>query len=492
MREEPPTLPPHPMLRLPVLTLLAAVLAPALAPAATSQEEPTAEFRWAQTAEDVGEVMVPAITGGGSWFQGPHGLRYRVVPSVSGDPTYEVVLRAPWSGHPTRPERLLVQMPADFFQRPFDERAVVFGFHRYSVSEKDIFLNTDLPHEARQRGWMLVAPYGLSETNFGNVHSQASLAHVALVLYDLVPFNYRRCYAVGFSMGGLSALSFGMRHLDRMQLQFAGVVAHTPPLDMVRTYQNTSLAGQLLLASPANFDGTLEAQPFAYERVSPVRLDDAGLVDPDHAPVLNLAGRPIFLHANLGDPNTHLLAGTTTLAQFLQQHGALVLESLVHDPAAGHDWDTLPLSQALDFIGSHELPVAASQEQQFFVDRPGRWLQVEVDAIAHGRTARFRVELAPLNLPTTNGFRVDGTRDLERLSLRLVPLGLDPGATLYLVHQAADGTVDELALRGFSGPPSEVRRNGQPTSDWSYTPASGELVVRPSTDGSETLLTIVP
>lgn len=475
-----------------LLAALAAALLGPLAVAAPTQEAPAAEFRWAQTLEDLGEVAVPSMTGGGSWFQGPHGLRYRTVPSVSGDPTYELVLRAPWSGHPTRPERLLVQIPADFFQRPFDERAVVFGFHRFSVSEKDVFLNTDLPHEARQRGWMLVAPYGLSETNFGNAQSQASLAHVALVLYDLVPFNYRRCYAVGFSMGGISALSFGMRHLDRMQLQFAGVVAHTPTLDMVRTFETSGLAQRLVLAGPANFGGTPDEEPFAYERVSPVRFQPSGLVDADHAPILNLAGRPVFLHANLADPNTDLLSGTTALAQFLQQRGALVLESLVHEPAAGHSWDTLPLGQALDFVGAHELPVTAAQEQSFFVDTPGRWLQVTVDAITPERTARFRLELAPLALPTTNAFRLDGTRDLERVTLRLVPLGLDPTAPLSFVHEAADGTVDELVLAGYPAPPTEVRREGQPLADWSFDASAGELVVRPSTDGSETTITVLP
>jgi predicted esterase len=478
------------MIRPRALLALAALLLPCAATTAAA-EEPTGEFRWVQTVEDLGEVVVPAATAGG-WFHGPHGLRYRSVPSVSGDPTYELVLRAPWSGHPTRPERLLVQLPGDFLQKPFDERAVVFAFHSFSVSEKDVFLNTDLPHEARQRGWMLVAPFGLTEANFGNAGSQASLAHIALLLYDLVPFNYRRCYAVGFSMGGISALSFGMRHLDRMQLQFAGVVAHTPTLDMVRTFESSTLARQLVMAGPANFGATPDEDLFAYERVSPVRFQQDGLVDPDHAPVLNLAGRPVFLHANLADPNTDLLAGTTTLAQFLQQRGALVLESLVHEPAAGHSWSTLPLTQALDFIGSHELPLSAAQEQSFFVDTPGRWLQVEVDALVPDRVARFRLELAPLSLPSTNAFRLDGTRDLERITLRLVPLGLDPGAPLSFVHRAEDGSVDELALRGYAAAPSEVRRNGQSATDWTFDPQTGDLVLRPSTDGSETTIQVVP
>ena len=468
----------HPLGALrPLFVLVALALAVLAGPLGAQErtEAPQEAFRWAQTVEDLGSVTLP-LTGSGGWTQGPN----------------EIVLRAPWSGHPLLPERLLVQLPTNFTAQPFNDRAVIVGFHSFSVSEKDVFLNTALPYEAKARGWMLVAPYGLTDTSFGNAQSQASLSAVAHALFAVVPFNYRRVYGVGFSMGGQSALSFAMRHLDPQQLQFAGVVVHTPPLDMARTYANSVLAVQLLMANAKHFGGTPSQVPFAYQRVSPVELQPSGLVDPAHAPVLNFAGRPIFLHANLADPQTNLLAGVSALSQFLQQRGALVVEHLTHDPALGHSWATLPFSQALDVLAAHELPGAPPQEQSFFVDAPGRWIHTEVDSIAPDRVARFRVELAPVALGTPNGFAVDGTTDLNRLVLHLPQLGLDPGAPLRFRHASGDGTADELVLRGYAQAPQQVLVGGAPPAAWSHDPLEQAVVVQPTLDGSAVVVDVVP
>ena len=79
-------------------------------------------------------------------------------------------------------------------------------------------------------------------------------------------------------MGGLSALSYAMRHLDPWQLQFAGVVAHTAPLDMRREVQNSPIISQLLLSGWEHFGADYATVPFEYERVSPVRFAPDGLV----------------------------------------------------------------------------------------------------------------------------------------------------------------------------------------------------------------------
>ncbi len=493
----PPARPmPHARLA-PLALALGLLVAPPAASAAVQQEPdgardaPQELFRWAQSVEDLGKVAVPAV-GSGGWQFGPNGIQYRSVPSVSGDPTYELILRAPYSGNATLPERLLVQVPANFTQRPFAERAVVVGFHSFSISEKDIFINTALPYEAKARGWMLIAPYGLTDTSFGNAQSQASLATVAHALFAVVPFNYRRVYGVGFSMGGQSALSFAMRHLDPQQLQFAGVVVHTPPLDIAKTFANSNLAVQLTLANAKHFGGTPTLEPYAYQRISPVELQPSGLVDPGHAPVLNFAERPVYLHANLADPQTQLLAGVTALSQFLQQRGALVVENLTHDPALGHSWASLPLAQALDFVGNYELPGAPPQEQSFFVDAPGRWIHTEVDAIAPQRVARFRLELAPVALGTPNGFAVDGTTDLERLVLNLPKLGLSATSPLRFQHAAGDATPDELVLRGYSQPPQQVLIGGVPLATWTFDSLEQAVVLQTAPDGSAITVDVLP
>lgn len=482
-------------LRLFGLLLAVTALAPALgsanshsAPGAIQRaqsvdEEPQEMFRWAMTAADLGEVTLPRAGAGGGWAPGPNGLYYRSVPAFTADPTYEVIIRAPHSGSALYAERILVQIPANFAQKPFAERAVVVGFHSFSVSEKDIFLNTNLPFEAAQRGWMLVAPYGLTDTSFASPQSQASLEAVFHVLYGLVPFNYRRIYAVGFSMGGLNALSYGMRHLDRLQLQFAGIVAHTSTLDMLQEYADSTPVMQWLLANSRHFQGTPQTHSFEYERVSPVQFRDDGLVDAEKAPVLNIAGRPIYLHTNLADPRTDLVAGMGALATFLQQRGAHVVEHLVHDPAVGHHWSSLPLGTALDYVAAHELGGAPEQTVEMFADNPGRWLHTEVESISPDRFGRFRLELAPVQAGILNSFALLATRDLDEIRLKTNQLGLDATTPLRFLHESSDGTADTLRIAGFANSPTSVTVDDQPATSWSWQATSKELVIEPTTDG---------
>lgn len=474
------------------LALLATLLVPtaAAAPQAAG-EEPQGMFRWAQTPEDLGTVAVPSI-GGAGWKHGPSGVLYRSVPSFSGDPTFEVVIRAPYSGSPLYPERLLVQLPVGFASKPFQERCVVVGFHGFSASEKDIFVNTTLPYEAAERGWMLVAPYGLTDTSFGNVASQASLQAVSHLLFSQVPFNYRRVYAVGFSMGGLSALSFAMRNLDPQELQFAGVVLHTPCLDMVKAHAAADLPLQLLLEDSRHFGGSPSSVPFEYDRISPVRFDSSGLVDPDLAPVVNFSHRPIYLHVNLADPNTELLAGVVAMRNFLQQRGGLVMEDLVHSPVAGHSWDTLQLGPALDWVAGFELESSPPPTVELFTDDPGRWLHAEVETISPEAFGRFRLAMAPLGTGTLNSLALDGTRDLDELALDLEVIGLDAARPLSLTHESADGTADVLRLRGYATAPASISVDGEPPAWSSHHAPTQELWLRPTEDGRAVRVDITP
>jgi len=473
------------------LSFLAFPASALCAPAQSAGEEPQQLFRWAIAAEDLGSVRLPAATSG-LWQNGPSGILYRSVPSFSGDPTFEVLIRAPFSGSALYPERILVQIPPDFAQKPFHERAVVVGFHKYSVSEKDIFLNTTLPYEAARRGWMLIAPYGLTDTNFGNPSSQASFAAVAHIVYSLMPFNYRRVYGVGFSMGGLSVLSFAMRHLDPQQLQFAGVVVHTPTLDMLGAYDSSPPLIQWLLEDAQHFGGTPAQVGFEYERISPVRFFPNGLVDPDKAPVINFEHRPIYLHANLADPNTKLVSGMISLRNFLQQRGATVVEDLVFEPTLGHDWVTLDMGPALDYVSAFELEALPPPTIEIFADNPGRWLHSEVVTIAPDSFGRFRLELAPLVTGVLNSFALEETRNLDEIRLEFVQLGLDPNSPLRFVHSSADGTSDTLRIAGFSGPPAAISVEGGAPAWSNYHAPTGELWIRPTTDGHAVQVQIVP
>lgn len=472
--------------------LLASFVASAAAPAVAApggEEPPRGLFSWAQSAEDLGPVHAPASVG--AWTPGPGNTRYRPVPSFSGDPTFEAILGPPESGHPILAERILVQMPADFTVRPFAERVVVFAFHSFSVSEKEIFLSTDLPQECARRGWMLVAPYGLKDTHFANVQSQRSLESVARVLYQFVPFNYRRVYAVGFSMGALYALSFGMRHLDPGELRFAGIVAHTPPLDVAAQFELATPAVQAMLSNAGHFGAPPSVDPFAYERVSPAFLAPGGL-DPDLVPAANLAHLPIFLHANLADPQQALVVGTQQLANLLRSFGADVVEHYVHEPGLGHTWATLPLARALDAVASGVLVGNGPPASSVFADRVGVWHQAELREAPPLVHARWRLAISPPGAPGANAFEVIETRHVEEIAFRPAALGLATDAVLWVRHASADGTSDRLVLRGFSASPAAVTVDGGAPVATSYDDAAGELAVVPTSDGRDVWVRIEP
>ncbi|MCB9916287.1 MAG: hypothetical protein H6828_14250 [Planctomycetes bacterium] len=479
------------MLRTVVTTLLGLAL---LVPAARGGDEGRRQstFSWAQTSQDLGTVAVPATGGTSPWYQGPLGTRYRSVPSYTGDPTFEVVIRAPQSGSPTLAERLLIQIPAGFYAQPWSNRAAVFGFHSFGVSEKDVFLNSSLAWECSARQWLLVAPYGLTDTNYACPQTQDSLEAMGHVLYSLIPFNYRRVYAVGFSMGGLSALSYATRHLDPWQLQFAGVVVHTAPLDMRREVQVKPFIASILLANAAHFGATYATAPFEYERVSPVRFLTSGLVDDQAAPVVNLEGRPIFLHANLADPDPLLVSGMTELGSFLSARGAWVYPSLVHDPAAGHAWSTLPMAQALDFVAQSWLPAVGPPKVEVFADRPGRWPHAEVLAQPPDTFARYTLELSPVAASTPNSVALTATRELDQVLLDLGRLNLSKLAPLEVRHQSADGSPDTLILAGYAGPPSAVTVDGGAPVSVQWQDVYQELWIQPTSDGHACTLVVTP
>lgn len=456
------------------------------------EEEPRQRFTWAVTVEDLGAVQLPSATVESGWVHGPYDIYYRSVPSYTGDPTYEVVFRPPMSGHPTRPERILLQVPKTFYQKPWSERAVVVAFHSFGVSEKDVFLNTPLPWHCSNRGWLLVAPYGLTDTSFACGQSQFSLQAISHILYALIPFNYQRVYGVGFSMGGLCALSYAMRHLDPGQLQFAGVVVHTAPMDLLAVCQNDPWFADAVLANSLHFGARWQDEPFEYERVSPVRFDANGLVDAERAPVVNLHHRPIFLHYNIADPDPNLVQAMSELRAFLALRGANVRESIAYDPAAGHVWTTLPLRQALDFVGQGSVPSTFPQSIEVFADRPGRWLLADVETMSPATFGRYRLEISPTDLPTSNGFALRETRDVDELKIRLLHLGLDPAAPLAFLHESADGTADTLVLRGYSDEPASVTVEGAPPDHLAYDPDAALLTIRPTADGRAAVVTVLP
>ncbi|HKX45403.1 MAG TPA: hypothetical protein VJP77_01760, partial [Planctomycetota bacterium] len=452
---------------------------------------PTLPFTWAAD-QGLGPVTLPVSTQGG-WILTQDGFVFRFVPSYSGDPTVEVVLAAPHSGHPTNPERFLLQFPVGPKAGQIQNKALVVGFHPYGLSEKSVFQGTPLPAICASKGWMLIAPYGLVDYHFANEQAQAAADAVLRFVGRHMQWNAERVYAVGFSMGGLSALSFALRHQDPEGVRVAGVVYHTGTGDVIRQYDNGVALVKTLMESPIVFGGSPAAEPFAYERVNPFRYLQ-GALQASTAQVTNLDGVPFFLHVNNADfQNLDLVAQTKALHTFLQARGFDVfLNQVSVSGMSAHSWSTLPMEQAIAYVEGSTAPGPKPEHGpalRLHADREAAYRFAEVRGKPAEEVARFEVVFSSVG---TNAFALLETRDLDAVALDLAAMELDPLQTLLFQHASADSTPDQIVLRGYAGPPSSVLANGLPVAAWSYAAGPQELAITPTAGGSFAVVQVVP
>lgn len=431
---------------------------------------PATPFQWSATL-GTGAVKVP-FPGMYGWFvvQGA-GLEARVVPSLSGDPTIETIFYPVASGHPTKAERVTIQFPYDPASIP-GSGALVIAFHSYGVSEKDIWINTQLPQICKERGWMLIAPYGLVDTHYGNAPSQVSLDKVLKTFGAYFKWDPKRVYTVGFSMGGGAALSYSMRHLTDSRLQVAGVINHTGTQDLLEVYNKGSIAVKQMLANDSHFFGppTTEDGFFPYRRVSPA-IFTGGVVDPTLTPVRNLAHLPIYTFVNANDPQADLVADNLAVSAYLQGLGFNVNQVTASGPPL-HKWSTLNLDTALDWISGYQLP-AKPTAGTIFADLEAPYFGTKVRAKPAKRVAYYEFSA---DTPT-NSFQVKNTLQLDSLVLDLDALGLNRDLAVGGSWSSQEALGEELVLSGYRTAPTQVLMNGIPSTTWTFDALPGEVKI---------------
>lgn len=440
-------------------------------------------FTWAEDTQTQLTLNIPVGPGGGWLFLPGLGLQLRLVPSWSTDPTFEVVMWPPVSGHPTKPENFYVQFPLVEKVAPAD-KALVVAFHPFGVSAKSPFTGSSLPFQCAQRGWVLLSPLGLSQANFASVESQLALDAVLALVRQFISFSTQRIYTVGFSMGGCNAVSWAMRHQDPGGLRVAGIIDHTGTMDLVENYNNGT--SELKTIMEGEFGGSPATQAFAYDRVSPFRLLGVA-VDPNQARVANVRHLPFFLHFNAGDPTTSLVLQTQALRNYLLAHGATVqLNTVSSGPV--HSWSTLPMQDALDWIGQFTLPPAPAAIETF-ADAANTYLYTEVRELSPQKVARYHVSLQP----ASNRFSVTATRDIQKLAFDLSAMGLNPSQTLRFDASSADLSSDTLILTGYPQAPQSVKLFGLfPPLAWSYDANTDELSITPNATGALAEVVVSP
>lgn len=445
---------------------------------------PTA-FKWSSTL-GVGSVKVP-LPGQYGWFVVQNeNLEARVVPSLTGDPTIEAIFFPPASGHPTRAERITFQFPLDPSAIP-DSGALVIAFHSYSHTEKEIFLNTQIAQLCAQRGWMMVAPYGLVDTHYGNVESQTSLDAVLETVGKYFKYDPKRVYTVGFSMGGGAATSYAMRKQDKDGLRVAGVINHTGTMDLVDVYNTGNLATKLMLADVDHFHGapTTEDGAFPYERVSPA-VFNTSMLELDKMPIRNLGHLAMYTYVNLNDPLNHLVLDNLAVGNELLAQG-VNLQLVSNSQAAIHDWSTMDMNAAFNWVDRS--PLALDPNDAWFnADQESNYLFTEVRKKTDLRSALYRVEVDTFR----NLMTVKKTKHIDELVMKVRDMGLTVKARLFVQWSTVDSATDSLIFTDYRVPPRAVTAGGSAYANWTHDPIEGELTIVTPAGQSLTTFIVTP
>lgn len=422
----------------------------------------------------------------------PDGSIVAPVASMSGDPQFRIWLPPGVSGSPTQPERFRVQLPLDALFPPFEPRPVVVAFHFFGVSE-DAPFNQTLPQLCQQNGWYMIAPWGFNQINFGNEQSQAGVDAILDWLEQFLDLDDERIYGVGFSMGGLNALSYAWRHQNPSGRRFAAVASLLGTVDPVFAFNDGSPELQSLLMTDQAFGASPFVDPFAYERVATARLAPSLTIDDLNAGVNNLLDTPVYLGINTADPMTALLTQNNALASYLQSKGFPVTVDSFSGPPS-HAWSNFDQSTVIDFFDGKVAPQpepTLGPPMDLYSDREEIVRFSEVREIDPQTVARFRVTLG---FPGSNSFALEMLRGLRELALDPFAIGIDPAQTVLLTSfgEDAGATGARLVLSGYPQPPSSVTVFGAQPALLSHDPIADELTIQPRADSSFTVTAILP
>jgi pimeloyl-ACP methyl ester carboxylesterase len=345
-------------------------------------------------------------------------------------------------------------------------------FHGFAETPLYVVNATELDDRAAERGWLTIIPLGAHVYNYGIDYAQDNIEDVFEFVQQLAPIDPDRIYAIGFSMGGGAAASYAARHLDPNHVRFAAIVNHTGSTSLRDTYQAGGNTTSTIMGSPLMFGGPPAGAPFRYLRSSAIDLKPGNIVDPETDIVRNLMHVPVFHFSASNDPLQYLVTQSYQMHLRLQYWGGTSDWTTV--PSSSHSWTTLPTT-ILDDLESLSLeepreglaiPVLA--------DRDGRWHFFEL------RQARDK-RLSPFTFEWSTGLNTLWLSDVENvasLAVELTSAGLSASGTLQVhVQTRTLGPVD-VALRGYTAPPSSVMRDLVPTTAWTFDSGTRTVTLR--------------
>jgi pimeloyl-ACP methyl ester carboxylesterase len=321
-----------------------------------------------------------------------------------------------------------------------------------------------------------------------SVPSQNALEVDIALIAGLVGFARDKVYTYGFSMGGLNATSFALRHQDPYGVRTAGIIYHTGTTDIVRDYNEAPpLFQDMIWENPLVFGASPSADPFAYNRVNPTRFDATGVAfDEPYFQLDALKHTPFYFHWNTNDP-TKYKTWTSLLEGALVVKGFTLTSATSTTPTPQHTIHSIDINAALDWVTQAPLgPLPSSAE--IYADRPARYLWSRLESDPAPNVAHYEVSIET----ASNSFAVTDTLHVDELCLSLSLMGLDAGQPLSFMAESSDGTTDTYLIAGYPAPPSMILVDGGVVLTWGYDPLTAEVSVTPSTTATGALVEIFP
>jgi hypothetical protein len=264
-------------------------------------------------------------------------------------------------------------------------------------------------------------------------------------------------------------------------------VDHTGAVSISHVYYNSTPDGMAILEHPLMFGGSPAAEPFAYQRSSTIDLAfPQGPVDPLTDQARNLTHLPVQLWWADQDPLAYLVTQSVSMFDWLVSLGAAPQRFVV--PSNEHEWRTLDEHQVLDFLEAQTLDFPDEGTHRLLADRDARYMHFTVQQDAGGAFTPFRWNYDR----SQNRIVIDQTLNLKRLTVHTAAIGLDPTIELRVIPGTQDGSLEQIALDGYLQAPTEVRRNGQSSVNWSYDPQSNIVTLYESAAGTYPQWLIVP
>jgi pimeloyl-ACP methyl ester carboxylesterase len=345
-------------------------------------------------------------------------------------------------------------------------------FHGWGNTHNSILTQTSYFHEARQRGWYIVAPLGAHKYNYAIPYAQQNVQAVLDWVTEFLPVDESRIYGVGFSMGGGNVTNYAARHLDPDHARFAAIVNHTGTVSIRDVFYNA--VDTSLLEHVDMFGGTPTQLPFEYARSSVIDIEP-NFPAPDQQADLarNLVGLPMFTFAAKSDPLQHLVRETRIFTRWMWRLGGTPRMKL--ENGALHSWDTLDEWSACQFLSQHTLDDSPQGTHSLLADRDAGYYCFQVEQDAPNAFTPFRWNLDE----SLNRLVLDQTENLARLTVDTAAAGLDTGVAVKVILGTADGLPEEVVLDGYATPPTDVLRNGvsAPLGSWSYDALSGTVSI---------------